>query len=527
MGLITTVMSECRRILKPTGLLWLNIGDTASGSGGAGGDYNAGGAKEGRPKWKQGKTGLPNMTWCNIPARVSTMMLFDEWLLRSEIIWDKCLSGGTKVYAKTPFGEGPRPLDDLWRKRHLPIEVWTGEMWTPIRSWRQVERPEEGSLEITLRSGEVIGCTHDHIWMVADRQVEAKDLIVGMTLDSTTLPQPSPPTSPALLSDNEIGWFIGFYMAEGNKQPEHGLVFTVHADEVEFAKRIITTVEALGGTATFTTRGNVGRVNCFGRIPRAAVETYVSGDTSKTKHLTWHCWQRSNKFLMALLHGWLDGDGHFEAANGRFIGNITDNDKWISDLRTIANRLHPYSFRARRSINHNQHGEFPGWKWELRQDQRQRRTSDTQIVAISKGRARKFYDISLDAPHVFALASGVISHNCIERREDLKHVRRVRPAHEMIYCFAKHKGYRWDHEGLAETGSVWHFAPSSGKGRGPAPFPFELVERCLRPSGIRPGDVVVDPFAGVGTTLVVAEEFFGATAIGFDLYTEDDDDDQE
>jgi len=195
-------MRECQRILKPTGLLWLNIWDTASGSGGAGGDYNAGGTKEGRRKWKQGETGLPNMTWCNVHGRLVNRMLADGWLLRAEIIWDKKL----------------------------------------------------------------------------------------------------------------------------------------------------------------------------------------------------------------------------------------------------------------------------------------------------------------------------------ERREDLKHVRRVRPAHEMIYCFAKDKGYRWDHEALAETGTVWHFAPSSAKGRGPAPFPYELVERCLRPSGIQRGDVVVDPFAGSGTTLVVAEEFFGATAIGFDLYQPEDDD---
>jgi DNA modification methylase len=199
---IESVMEECRRILKPSGLLWLNIGDTASGSGGAGGDYNSGGSKAGRNKWRQGETGLPPMTWCNIPARVSTRMIGNGWLLRSEIIWDKR----------------------------------------------------------------------------------------------------------------------------------------------------------------------------------------------------------------------------------------------------------------------------------------------------------------------------------IERREDLNHIRRVRPAHEMIYCFAKTKKYRWDPEGLTETGSVWHFPPSSGAGRGPAPFPYELVERCLRPSGIGSGDVVVDPFAGSGTSLTVAEEFFGAKAIGFDLYAPESDD---
>jgi site-specific DNA-methyltransferase (cytosine-N4-specific) len=115
------------------------------------------------------------------------------------------------------------------------------------------------------------------------------------------------------------------------------------------------------------------------------------------------------------------------------------------------------------------------------------------------------------------LRSEIIWDKGIERREALQHIRRPRPAHEMIYCFAKNRNYRWDPNGLKETGTVWHFPPSSAKGRGPAPFPHELVERCLAPSGTQPGDVVLDPFAGVGTVGEVAEKF-GAKFIGYDLY---------
>ena len=70
---------------------WLNMADTASGSGGAGGDYNKGGKQEGRAKWKQGSSGMLPKQWCNIPARVSIMMQDIEpmWLLRSEVVWNK------------------------------------------------------------------------------------------------------------------------------------------------------------------------------------------------------------------------------------------------------------------------------------------------------------------------------------------------------------------------------------------------------------------------------------------------------
>lgn len=86
---ISQVAHELRRVLKDDGLFWLNIGDTASGSGGAGGDYNKGGTQDGRPKWKQGDSGLAKKQWCMVPSRVALMLQEEGWLLRSEITWDK------------------------------------------------------------------------------------------------------------------------------------------------------------------------------------------------------------------------------------------------------------------------------------------------------------------------------------------------------------------------------------------------------------------------------------------------------
>lgn len=39
------------RVLRDDGTIWVNLGDTAAGSGGAGGDYNEGGLREGQPKY--------------------------------------------------------------------------------------------------------------------------------------------------------------------------------------------------------------------------------------------------------------------------------------------------------------------------------------------------------------------------------------------------------------------------------------------------------------------------------------------
>jgi len=88
-----TAMYECamewRRLLHPDGLLWVNIGDTASGSGGAGGDYNRGGSKEGRPRYRQGKTDRDPMQWLNVPHRIVEEFVAAGWLYRACITWDK------------------------------------------------------------------------------------------------------------------------------------------------------------------------------------------------------------------------------------------------------------------------------------------------------------------------------------------------------------------------------------------------------------------------------------------------------
>jgi site-specific DNA-methyltransferase (cytosine-N4-specific) len=82
------VFETLRSKLHDEGLLWVNIGDTASGSGGSGGDY-AKGCRAGKPKYRQGASGLPPMQWASVPHRFAHLMQEHGWLLRAEVIWDK------------------------------------------------------------------------------------------------------------------------------------------------------------------------------------------------------------------------------------------------------------------------------------------------------------------------------------------------------------------------------------------------------------------------------------------------------
>ncbi len=65
---------------------------------------------------------------------------------------------------------------------------------------------------------------------------------------------------------------------------------------------------------------------------------------------------------------------------------------------------------------------------------------------------------------------------------------------------------------------VWYLATGNGEGRHVAVFPEQLPELCIT-AGSRPGDIVLDPFAGSGTTLQVARRL-GRRSIGIELSQE-------
>jgi len=86
---MTEIFNEVKRVLKKEGSLWLNIGDTYGGSGGAGGDYNNGGLREGQSRYKQGETKLPPKCLCMIPERLAWSLIQNGWIFRNKIIWFK------------------------------------------------------------------------------------------------------------------------------------------------------------------------------------------------------------------------------------------------------------------------------------------------------------------------------------------------------------------------------------------------------------------------------------------------------
>lgn len=83
------VFREVRRVLKPTGTLWLNLGDKYAKSGPAGNGYPNGKNKPAGADIVPMKQPYPDKCLMLIPARVAIALIDDGWILRNEIIWAK------------------------------------------------------------------------------------------------------------------------------------------------------------------------------------------------------------------------------------------------------------------------------------------------------------------------------------------------------------------------------------------------------------------------------------------------------
>lgn len=93
---IVIVFEEVKRILKPHGTLWLNIGDSYAGNGAAYGDDNSTliGRKHNKlmgaaTRFEKKPTGIKSKDMIGVPWLLAFALRGAGWYLRSDIIWEK------------------------------------------------------------------------------------------------------------------------------------------------------------------------------------------------------------------------------------------------------------------------------------------------------------------------------------------------------------------------------------------------------------------------------------------------------
>jgi len=148
-GHLILCLRSWHRVLRDDGSCFVNLGDSFAGSGGAGGDYNAGGIREGQPKFKPRKptNGIKAKDLQLVPARFALAAQADGWYVRSRIIWAKGVSF-LPDYAGSCMPESvtDRPTksdEDIYLLTKQPSYFWDNET-VKEKSINQVAWPEVG-----------------------------------------------------------------------------------------------------------------------------------------------------------------------------------------------------------------------------------------------------------------------------------------------------------------------------------------------------------------------------------------------
>lgn len=615
---LVEIFRGVRRVLRDDGTLWLNLGDSYNPVN-RGHNAKPRSSPDYAPQMQgthwaadidrsdsANVSGLKPKDLVGIPWRVAFALQADGWWLRCDVIWSKCISGGAVVYAKTQKGEMPMMVKDMVRLDPATVCLWDGQKWNRVVGWEPVvgaadrrakslasrqaryrgqEAEPLGDLEIQFRNGERVGCTREHRWPTQRGLIEAQHLTPGDVVEWEPLPEPERVPPCEALDDDLVGWFVGMYLAEGS-QSDGTIQMAGHIREELRTEKLRRVASHFHGTvAVHRTSPNGITANLNAPVLLGILDTYISGRIAGDKHLHPRCWQRSNRFLRALLDGYLEGDGCQTGKRWRI--GFCQNDQLATDLRTLAGRLGA-SLHLRRAVHHFNGRTFPGWRGDLVFDPAERRSPDGQVVAIRQSRARRFWKIVLrEEPHVYALASGIRTGNSNPMPESVTD--RPTKAHEYLFLLSKSATYYYDAEAIKERAVNEHQKPPAGwdyveHGRGPkigrynnseyagkhsatdkqaagrrllggvkaardtggdhdnpfgpgrnrrsvweiatepypeahfATFPVDLCKPCVL-AGSPLGGVVLDPFAGSGTTLYVAKEL-GRKAIGIELKAE-------
>jgi DNA modification methylase len=451
------IFAECKRVLKKTGVFFLNWGD-CYGSSPAGnkpqnveqwGEKGDGLYKRLGLRHRQGNSeNKPTQKSKSVRQKCLTLQNFrgiirmiDEqgWILRNVIIWYKCLGGNLPIYAKTGNKIIRTKVKDLAR---LPLE----NLYLPTpQGWKKIlkieKQPKSNLLTIHLRSGFKIEVTPEHKFLINGNLVEASKLKKGDKLDHTNLPD-EPGT---LLGTYENGWIVGLWLAEGNyEMNKKAIRFSLNIKEENLSKKLEEWCKKYAGKYKEYNYGKNKIVVIVGEVPYAIIKHYTSKSGAKYKRLSSNAFIESNNFLKGILKGFLAGDGYYDAKNDRYRFRITTNSDLLEDLRVICNRTGYFMRSKLRKIAIKKLNKtYNTYEIEIKKRKKGHfnQKDDFEILKIIKTNGYS-YEIEIEEPHIFILSDGTLTHNSNHLPSSVKD--RFTNTYEPVFMLVKSKKYWFD-----------------------------------------------------------------------------------
>ena len=561
---LTRIMHEVKRVLKPEGTCWLNIGDSYVRN-------PAKGQHKPNPKYKPGKqqyvyergggrasatfdlskTDLKEKDLIGIPWAVAFALRADGWYLRSDIIYEKknalpeCLAPETRIYVRQNVTAPIRriALGDLLHTQGPYPLIMTPTGWCEIKHAWEVEKNEV----VTFDAAHVdtVTCSSEHLWPIShDRRTKRVDELstaelrdegycdyllhntIGEWLDGS-LDQVE-----NYKLNYDLGWLVGIYAAEGGFDAAtpggkgHRVKFTFSLEERDLVGRVASLAE-LTSAPTISIKDQKDSITV--RFSSASwhklAELIVPGQCT-TKQLNLDMLLNTPRdFRQGLWDGYIAGDGSVRHAPQTLNVTGVSAASASKDLRDgmailassiglVTSKGDYSSFDARTGKTYQHYTIWtPYFNRKSKAD-----TTAKQITIRNKKTARqrmRMVDLEVDGG-LFLIGDGLVTHNSVKDRPT--------KSHEYVFLLTKSSRYYYNHEAgkeITKSGkkrskrTVWSMNTKPYKGAHFSVFPEELIEPMVL-SGCPQGGVAQDPFIGSGTTAIVALNS-GRKAIGIEL----------
>jgi DNA modification methylase len=324
---------------------------------------------------------------------------------------------------------------------------------------------------------------------------------------------------------DEWGFLIGLYLAEGNMQKRTQVALALNRNELDLAERIERILLPYGiPLFRHFSHGNTMVVYFGSRIVRAIIQHFVRGATAPVKSLAMdNLLNTPIEFRRGLLEGFLAGDGHYEAKSHRYRIGIA-SPQLALDLQLLAHSIGYYATVGQGDVLlRATNKRYAVYRVSIYK--RRPRSAGGILfhpvraeVTIDNTYSADWYDLYVE-DGLFLIEGALAVHNS-NPTPNFRGVRFAN-AHETLLWAQKTKGARYTFNYHAmkalnddlQMRSVWELGLCVGKERikvngekaHATQKPEALLYRVILSSS-QPGDVVLDPFFGSGTTGAVAKK---------------------
>jgi len=377
---LAQICDEIKRILKPWGSLFVNLGDSYGGSGGAGGDWDFG-KKALEGKWKQPKFDYPHQCLMLVPERFAIEMIDNhDWICHNDLIWAKCLSENTLIFFKEEEGGySLLSIKELYEsKKQGFVPTFGHDMnihWVKIINI--VPTGIKDTKIITTKAGHIVEASLDHEFpfkitggrhfgyirgLSIKEDIQKNEYLYVNSELETSLPDGTE-------TDYSDGFNCGFFIAEGNfrknrKVAEYkdsiyskmGRIRYGNPKEETWNQEVIFSCgkkdEERGylkhlerySLKKYNYKENILIIKSADKQLVSMIDSYITGNKCNEKHFTDKAFNTSISFMRGCVDGFLAGDGSYDEANNRWRVGIKPNPRLKDELEVMCRILH-YDFR--------------------------------------------------------------------------------------------------------------------------------------------------------------------------------------